>query len=34
MNLAGRNLEDRGKDIRLTMLYKIINQIANLPKIY
>ncbi len=29
MNLAGKNLQDRRKDIRLNMLYKIINDIAN-----
>ncbi len=25
------NLQDRRKDIRLTMLFKIINEIANVP---
>ncbi len=31
MNLAGKNIQNRRKDIRLTMLYKIINEKANVP---
>jgi hypothetical protein len=30
--LGWKNLKDRRKDIRLTMLYKIVNNIANVPK--
>ncbi len=29
--LGWKNLYDRRKDIRLTMLYKILNEIANVP---
>ncbi len=31
MSLDGQYLEDRWKNIRLTMLYKIINAIVNMP---
>jgi hypothetical protein len=30
--LGWKNLKERRKDIRLTMLYKIVNDIANIPK--